>query len=376
MSEPTLLSAAEARDYMVGQAGLRAVVHPPGDAGLRAMLLARRCVQLDPLDPIGTNADLVAIARLDGVRAGQVYDALLPGYAFEHFAKERCLLPAGAFPHYRERLVQTPWWRLSERLKRLPQGVIEAVLAQLRDHGPLRADQLDDHGAVEAMDWSGWKGTSRAATMALEVLQTRCQVVVAGRTTAGKLYDVPERALPHVAEAPPAGDFGRWALTERVEAAGLLSLAGGPQWSMLNEVRTSGLPEQLVAEGVLETVIVEGSRRICLAPAGFRERTFPEDDGRMRVLGPLDPLLWDRKLVRQAFGFEYIWEVYKPAAKRRWGWYVCPLLHQGRLVGRVEAHRADGRIVVDRVWKEPGVGFDDAAFGEAIARHERALFGG
>ncbi|MBZ0117842.1 MAG: winged helix DNA-binding domain-containing protein, partial [Sandaracinaceae bacterium] len=163
------------------------------------MLGALRCVQLDPLDAIGTNADLVALARVEGIAKGDVYRASLPRHGFEHFAKERCLLPASAFPYYRARSVETPWWKLTERYRRVPASVIARVLDEVRERGPSASDELEDHGAVEPIEWSGWKGTGRMTTMALEILWTRCEVVVAGRTArGGKVYDVPERALPSV----------------------------------------------------------------------------------------------------------------------------------------------------------------------------------
>ncbi len=369
-TEPTLLGTAEARQFMVGQAGLRAA-SPGGPEAVPTLLRERRCIQLDPLDRIGTNADLVAMARIPGLRRGQVYQELMPGHAFEHFAKERCLLPASAFPYYRDRAAETPWWRLTDRLARLPEALLDEVLREVGERGPCTASELEDRGRVRALDWNGWKGTSKAATMALEVLWLRCAVVVCGRRGRDKLYDLPQRALPGVAEQRPALSFERWALLERVEAAGLLSLAGGPWWSMLSDLRTGALPTRLVEEGLLELVTVEGSRRTYLAPAGFRERRFPEDDGTLRILGPLDPLLWDRKLVERAFGFEYVWEVYKPADRRRWGYYVCPLLHRGELVGRVEAHMEGPRLVVDTLWDEPGHTLDRGALRRALALHER-----
>ncbi|TNF32283.1 MAG: hypothetical protein EP329_10760, partial [Deltaproteobacteria bacterium] len=217
------MTREEAARFLVDHHGLRRPVPERGAAGARRVLAERRCVQLDPLDVIGTNADLVMQTRVDGLPRGAVYDALLPGHAFEHFAKERCLLPASAFPAYRDQAAETPWWRLGERRKRLPAGVTERVLAELAALGrAATADELSDHGAVEALDWSGWKGTSKATTMALEVLWTRCQVVVAGRSGRGKLYDLPARALP-TADAPAPASFARWALLERVEAAGLLA---------------------------------------------------------------------------------------------------------------------------------------------------------
>ena len=319
---------------------------------------------------MGTNADLVALARVDGIAVGDVFRHLLPGHAFEHYAKERCLLPPDAFPYYRDRGTDRHWWSHHVRLERVPPAVVEAVLAEVGARGPITASELTDHGAVEPLDWAGWRGTAKATRMALEILWTTCRVVIAGRRGRERVYDVPERALPATAEAP-GGDFSRWGLVHRVHAAGLMTRAMGPLWSMLSEARAGGLADRLVAEGVLEAVVVEGSSRPYLAPAGFRGRRFPADDGRLRILGPLDPLLWDRKLVKHLFDFDYIWEVYKPAAERRWGWYVHPLLHRGRLVGRLEGHLEEEALVIDRLWPESGR-FPSAALDDALERHAAA----
>lgn len=360
------ITREEARSFLVRHHGLDRGLRARGARGARELLANLGCIQLDPLDAIGTNADLVALARVDGLAKGDVYSALLPSYAFEHFAKERCLLPASAFPHYRDRAVSTPWWRLTERARRVPQSVLDAVLDEIAERGPRTSAELTDHGAVEALDWHGWKGTGRMTTMALEILWTRCQVVVAGRRSDGaKLFDLPSRALPDVHDAA-AQPFERWALMMRVDAAGLMSTASGPLWSMLRDVRST-LPRELIEEGELIEVRVEGSSRTYLARPGLRaSRRAP--DGRMRILGPLDPLLWDRKLVHHAMGFEYVWEVYKPARERRWGWYVCPLLHRGQLVGRIDARVIDGELRIARLFREAD-DFDDAALAACLERH-------
>jgi uncharacterized protein YcaQ len=141
---------------------------------------------------------------------------------------------------------------------------------------------------------------------------------------------------------------------------------------MLKAVRKSPLVDELIEEGVLERIRIDGDRRSYLVRVGTLDESFPEDDGRMRILGPLDSMLWDRKLVAHIFGFEYVWEVYKPAAKRKYGWYVVPVLHQGKLVGRLEARFADGKLRVDNVWPEAGV-LDESALKKALDRHERLL---
>lgn len=283
------------------------------------------------------------------------------------------MLPAEAFVHYRAQAKRTPNWRLTQQLERVPADALEAVYREVADRGPCTARALHDRGTVAPIDWSGWTSTSRMSTMALEVLTLRCRLVVAGRTSSGdKLYDLPERALPDHHDRP-AEPFARWALLHRVRMAGLLSAASGPEWCLLRDVRTSPLPEQLVQEGRLEWVQVRGSRRRFLALHGFRDRIGASHRGdRLRVLGPLDPLIWDRKLVQQVFGFEYVWEVYKPAAKRRWGWYVCPLLFRGQLIGRIEARVRDGALDVDRLWPEDGRTIPERALGAALRRHARA----
>ena len=371
---PVTLSRAEARRLLVSHLGLNRTLGR-GAAGTRAVLERLRCIQLDPLDVIGTNADLVVMARVDNVARGDVWRHLFPKYAFEHFAKERCILPASAFPRYRQQghLAQTVWWRHGERERRVSADVLNAVLEEVRTRGPITAAELTDHGLVEPMEWSGWKSTGKATTMALEMLWTQCEVVVSGRTGSGaKLYDIPARALGRLGAAK--GDFTTWAVRERAHAAGLLTRAGGAMWSMLGKVRTSPLIDEMVAAGHLLEVSIEYSSRRYLAVPEFLQKRRVTYDDRIRILGPLDPLIWDRELVRHVFDFDYVWEVYKPAGQRRWGWYVCPLLHRDRLIGRLEARVEKGALVVKRLWLEEGVtltAVDDARDGSAVS--EEAL---
>lgn len=357
------LSADQARAFLVGHAGLARPLAGRGPARTRRLLAERRAIQLDPLEPIAPNADLVLLARAPGARPGELF-AHAAGHGFEHFAKERCLLPASAFPFYRDQAVETPWWRTTERMRRIPRTLLDDVLAEIEARGPLAAGELSDRGRVRPIDWAGWKGTSSAATMALEVLWTQCRVVVADRKGGKKRYDVPRRALPGVHDAAPSEPFARWAIRERAWAAGLLTRSAGPQWSMLSAERKGAAVAALVEDRTLTEVTVEGARGSFLAPTTALEARPAAPDERMRLLGPLDPLLWDRALVKAAFGFEYVWEVYKPAKERRWGWYVCPLLHRGQLVGRIEAKRDEHRgrrvLRVSRLWRERA-GFDEDA---------------
>lgn len=371
-----VLSAEEARSYLVSHLGLARSTDAKGPRVTRRVLSTLRAIQLDPLEPIAPNAELVLLARAPNEKLGSLFSHVMPGHAFEHFAKERCLLPASAFPFYRDQAVETPWWRTSERMRRVSPALIEDVLAEVEARGPLAATELTQRGTVEAIDWAGWKGTSSAATMALEVLWTQCRVVVAGRDGGKKRYDVPRRALPEVHDALVTEPFARWAIRERAHAAGLLTRNAGPQWSMLKDARKTDAVGGLCEDGTLVEVAVENHRGRYLAPASALKKSPVSPDDRMRLLGPLDPLIWDRALVKAAFGFEYLWEVYKPENDRRWGWYVCPLLHRGHLVGRLEAKRDDHRgervLRVTRLWRE-AKDFDEDALDALLASLSASL---
>jgi hypothetical protein len=366
---PVTLSRAEGRRLLVAHLGLHKM-QGRGVHGTRALLQRLRCIQLDPLDVIGTNADLVVMARVENVARGDVWRHLFPRHAFEHFAKERCILPAETFPYYRTQghEAQTPWWGHGERERRVSPELVRAVLDEVRRHGPLTARDLTDHGEVEPLDWSGWKGTARATSMALEILWTRCEIVVAGRTQSGtKIYDVPERAF---GEQPlPAEEFGRWAVRERARAAGLLTRGGGGSiWSMLRRVKSSPVIDELLEAGELIEVAIEHSTRRYLAVPSFFEHKRVHYDDQVRIVGPLDPLLWDRDLVRHIFEFDYVWEVYKPESQRKWGWYVCPLLHRDRFIGRLDARIEGETLVVSKLWLETA-NADRTAIDAALQRH-------
>ncbi len=346
--KPLVLTPQEARPLVLAAARLA----PTTSA--RGALDVLGCVQLDPIDRVGRSQDLVLHARVPGYRR---HGWVGLDDSFEHFAKERCLLPGWLFPWYRDRSRAQPWWRATERMKRLSPTLLSEVLAEVRRRGVVSARDLSDHGRVEPLDWHGWRGTSSAAKLALETLWQRCDVVVCERDEHGHhRFDLPERALPDRCGAPAPSD--EEVLLHRVRQAGWLPIASGPWWGQLRWMRPA--LDDLVDRGLLTAVRLTGSRRTWVVHADTLEEHFEPDD-RMRVIAPLDPLIWDRALVLAAFGFPYVWEIYKPVEKRRWGYYVCPLLHGERLVGRIEARRTpDGLEIVGR-WGAPDPGALDEA---------------
>ena len=361
---PIEITAAQARCALVRGVGLER--HHSGSTDTRDVLASLGMIQLDPIDRFGASPDLVVHARVDGHQRGKAAQDLLPGGAFEHYAKELCLLPTALFPSYRALLRERPRYRHGARIRDLDPALLDDVEAEIRERGPICARDLGDRGSAAPHDWSGWKDTQRTASLVVRSLWLQCRVVPVRRTSRGRLWRVADHALPEHHDRPaPAG----WKLdlcADRVSAAVFLPESTGPWWGGLKPDRQS-LIAQLVDQGRAVRVRLPNSRRTWLCRSDPRDAAPLNPDDRMRVVAPLDPLIWDRKLTEAAFGFRYVWEIYKPKAKREWGYYVCPLLHRGQIVGRFEAHREADRLVVDRLWREHP-DFDEAAWLASLER--------
>jgi uncharacterized protein YcaQ len=183
-----------------------------------------------------------------------------------------------------------------------------------------------------------------------------------------RYYDLVERLLPAhlLAHEVPVREQLRFRLLSRYRAHGLLGAGGAggsfariappyptPKWPGRNELR-----EELVELGALVPVEVEGTRgkRFVLAEELALLHAPPEPSPSVAFIAPFDSLLWDTDLLAILFGFDYVWEGFFPPARRRWGWYVLPILFGDRLVGRIEPRidREHARVEVAGAWWEDG----------------------
>ena len=242
------------------------------------------------------------------------------------------------------------------------------VLERIRAEGPLSSlDFESERGATT--DWFGVPTNTVRAV--LEAYAVTGVLGLARRDGNRRYYDVVERLLPAdvLAREIPLKEQLRHKLLSRYRAHGLLGVGGGgdifggigpakpdPRWP--GYPGRTALREELVATGELVPVEVEnvrGKRFVLRAEVDLLERP-PEPAPSVAFLPPFDPLVWDRGLLGSLFEFEYVWELFLPPAKRRWGWYVLPMLFGDRLVGRIEPRidRAGGRVQVLGLWWEDG----------------------
>jgi uncharacterized protein len=320
-------------------------------------------VQFDPLAVAGRNHDLVLHARVadyDPAWCDQLYERR---ELFEAFNKGLALVPTEEFPWFRVSLSMTAPRILSEHAK-----VAEQVLDRIRVEGPLSVLDFERReGEVWVWEW----GPSSVVRAVLEAYSVTGVLGLARREGNRRYYDLLERLLPGdvLARDVPLHEQLRHKMLSRYRAHGLLGIAGsGDVFGGLGPAKPNperpehpgrtALREELVESGELVRVTVEGMRgpRFVLRDEVELLSAPPKPPASVAFLPPMDPLMWDRSLLQPLFDFDWVWEVFTPEHKRRWGYYVLPILFRDRLVGRIEPRidRAGGRVRVLGLWWEEG----------------------
>jgi uncharacterized protein YcaQ len=390
VSEIRHLPAAVARRFLV----LRHLLAPPRSLPAKRESVLRvidriGTFQFDPLEVAGRNHDLVLLARVPGYRREWTDHWLYEDRRlYETYNKGLSIVPMDELPLYRE-----TWDRSRTRHEdgtfdeHAP--LVEEILGRIRENGVL---QPRDMGPREAIDWY-WRPTNQVRAV-LEALAETGVLGIARRDGNLRVYDLIERLVPaDVLEDrrdPKAQLLHR--LLSRYRGNGLLGAGGQAElWYGIGHhgaVARGGLRDELVQSGALVPVRVDGFRserfvvgaELAILDRAEREVAAGATPNRaepgVAFLAPLDPLCWDRDLLRRLFDFDYVWEVYVPEAKRRWGYYVLPILYGDRLVGRIEPRlnrRAESLDVVGLWWE---AGFDPlaepgftAAMADALLAH-------
>ena len=330
------------------------------------------CIQFDPVDVCGRNAELTLQSRVKGFRRKMLNDLLYRDRLLVDYSdKELSIWPREDWPFfsgYRERSVAH-----GRQFPGIPELEGQAI-AYIRKHGPVSSDTLPIEGTVfwhSSMHWSGhWEKESLAARSVLEQLYTDGVLLIHHKTGSRKYYDLADKYFPSdLLRAPnPCRDeeaFTDWRICRRIGAVGLLWNRNSTAWlgiSMTTEQRNASF-DRLEKNGSISAVQVEGIR----FPLYMLREDLPllesvtsgqaDTRSRLEFLAPLDPMLWDRKLIEAIWGFQYSWEIYTPAVKRKYGYYVLPVICGDRFIGRIEpkADRKSNILTVQNIWLEPGV---------------------
>jgi uncharacterized protein YcaQ len=353
------INAAAARRFLVARHFLAPARSLEG--GLDAVLEVFRkfgSIQFDPIAVAGRNHDLVLHARVAGYEPAWCDLLYERREIFEATNKAMSFVPTSEFPWFRHVMGRKGPRFHSQALADNP-AVAKRVLERIRADGPLSSADFER----ESGPTKNWFGMPENAVRAvLEAYTVTGAIGLARRDGNRRYYDLLERLLPAevLAQVVPEREQLRHKMLSRYRSHGLLGpgTAGDTFARVADSPVRNDLRNELVGLGALVPVEVEGVRgkRLVLAEELALLEAPPEPPLSVAFVAPFDSLLWDTALLASLFDFDYVWEGFFPPAKRRWGYYVLPIVFGDRFVGRIEPRidREGARVEVLGVWWEDG----------------------
>ncbi len=341
------ISKSQARRFVLTHLRLLPPRQLLGKQGLLDYIRHVHCIQYDPIDVVGQNPHLVLQSRVRGYKPAML-DALLyeDRKLIDGFDKQMSIFPVEDWPdfaYYRKQMAKG--YMESERTAAAAK-LVDRVRKEIEQRGPLSSlDLMDD----TRIDW--WLAdTVRAVRITMDILFYGGETVVHHRVGTRRYFELSQRVLPpklHQTRNPHASqeDYLEWHVFRRAGGLGLIDLKIQAEWGGTIGWRGGQIRAalaRLVEKGQLVGVAIEGVprekffvRRGDLPALQAAARASRGRQG-AALIAPLDNLMWDRNLLEKVFDFAYSWEVYLPAAKRHYGYYVLPVLYSDRLVARLD----------------------------------------
>jgi uncharacterized protein YcaQ len=370
------LSLNEARRIALAAQGFDRP-RPRGPVGVRHIRDTIRrlgLVQIDYVNVLTPAHYQVLFSRLGPYKKAHLHDLVYGRYEFtEQWAHEASILPIESWPLFRHRMAThrvRPWG--FEKFLEKHHEYAAWVLDEVRRCGPIAAEELPTPDGVDRRMEGAWQTVPRAT---LEAHFGRGLLAIANRRDDfTREYDLAERIVPakHHGREVNRDEAQRELLRQAARASGVGTAADLADYFRMQVRDAKPRLEELVESGELRLVRVEGWRE----PAYLHpEAKVPQRVEACSLLSPFDPLIWHRPRVERLFGFEYRFEIFVPAPKRRWGCYVLPFLPGERLAARVDlkADREGRRLLVIAAYKEPGV--ESKSTATALAEELRTLAG-
>ena len=354
--------------HLGAQGLLTAPARAASRAGLLACIARMGLLQIDTIHVVARSPYLVLFSRLGAYPMHWLEDALARGQLFEAWAHEACFVPTADLALHRSynRSARKHWGlAMAREHNGSRRAQLDQLLQLIETDGPVKSSDFKRSDGRTGGGWWGWKDEK----LLLEALFANGELMVSRRENFHRVYDLAHRVCPQIEHMPlPPADAVHRAFTERAVAAlGITQARWIHDYYRTKPRQKDADLDPLVADGTLIRVAVEGwqapayvhrSRRSLLG----KIRRGVAVAGHTALLSPFDPVVWDRERVLAMFGFDYRIECYTPQERRRYGYFVLPVLHHDRLVARLDAkaHRALGVFEVKSLHLEAGVTVDAA----------------
>jgi len=356
VTTPTRLTAQQARNLHLAAQGLLARLRRRAcKADVLAAIERMRVLQIDTIHVVARSPYLVLFSRLGAYEPHWLDELLEEGQVFECWAHEACFAPFADHELHRRHAEEGRGGHWSMKSAQRTRGAHAASMAGLlehiRAHGAVKASEFERADGETGGGWWGWKDEKRW----LEALFAHGELMITRRENFQRVYDLSERVLAKARRHGLAEPVVDAPAMRRRFVLGAVHALGIAQARWINDYFRSGgklkdaALDEFVASGELLRVDVDGWSGPAYVHREYADLFIAAAAGRLRathtaLLSPFDPVVWDRERASAMFGFDYRIECYTPAHKRQYGYYVLPILHRGRLVGRLDAkaHRADG----------------------------------
>ena len=379
MTRPSLDNRSARRLFLDRHLLLRPEPGPARGRDLDDVLARLGFVQVDSVNTLARAHDLILWSRRGRFRP-QALDHLVARHrtAFEHWTHDAAVIPMPFYPMWRLKFARDE----AAILARWPKGrregwlaEIDSVLRHVADYGPACST---DVGGDEAKGSAGWWDWHPSKT-ALEFLWRSGRLAICHRRGFRKFFDLTERVIPApLRDARMEDDeIVDWAMSQALDRLGFGTsgeLAAFFEIVTRDEAKawcSQALSDGRIVEADIE--MADGSRRRSFTTEAMLDRvaSLPEPTPRVRLLSPFDPALRDRARAERLFGFHYRIEIFVPEAKRRYGYYVFPVLQGERVIGRLDARRAGQALAVRAFWPEAGVRMGKARTAGLMSELER-----
>jgi uncharacterized protein YcaQ len=361
------LTNRQARQFILLKQGLLGAYRYVGKQGVLDFIRQTGCIQFDPVDICGRNADIILHARVPDYSKSMLDELLYQDRSLiDYFDKNLSIFPVEVLPAMLYSRLGGGYAEASDRRGGDAVKQAEPLIRRLiEERGHISASEVD---IDETIEWS-WGIMTSLPRAALESMYFRGELMVHHKSGTNKSYaflkdhvpaDILSAALPFSKEDERIA----WHVKRRIGAVGLLWNKASDAWLGLNlkAAGRSAAFETLIDNGEILEATVEGLKEPVYIRADDKATLDLVLQGqkfvpRTELIAPLDSLMWDRKLIKALFGFGYTWEIYTPAAKRKYGAYVLPILNAERFIGRIEAvrDRKTRTMLIKNLWLEDGV---------------------
>ncbi len=359
-----ILTKHQARQFLLSYHGLSGKQTFAGRNGILSYIRKVGCIQFDPLNIVGHNHELVLQSRIKDFKPEMLQELLYKERKLiDSWDKNMSIYCIEDWPYF-SRLRDAAKQRYG-RSDRPISKVLDKIRNDIKERGPVSSMDLD---YSETVDWS-WAPTS-ISRAALESMYFWGELIIHHKAYTRRIYDFAYRHISEellFASDPNITDsqYYSWYVLRRIGGIGMLWNKAGDAWlgidGLKSKERNDAFAQLIKAESILE-VLVEGVKYpmyIRSEDKGLLDSVLnsKQPTKHAAFLAPLDNMIWDRKLIKELFDFDYKWEVYKPVFERSYGYYVLPVLYGDSFVARFEPgwDKSSKTLVVKNWWWEPGV---------------------